>query len=82
MTTALKVPHSHYTPAVAPHCHRMQCVKRSKSTVSDGMQAQELRDAGKDPYAYNFDRTHMAAALHEQFASLENGHEAELGVRP
>ena len=46
------------------------------------MQAQELRDAGKDPYAYSFDRTHMAAALHEQFASLENGHEAELGVRP
>ena len=43
------------------------------------MQAQQLRDAGKEPYAYNFDRTHMAADLHEQFASLENGHEAELG---
>ncbi|CAK0785539.1 hypothetical protein CVIRNUC_008749 [Coccomyxa viridis] len=41
--------------------------------------AQQLRDAGKEPYAYNFDRTHMAADLHEQFASLENGHEAELG---
>ena len=44
------------------------------------MQAQELRDAGKEPYAYNFERTHMAAALHEQFTSLENGHEAELEV--
>ncbi|CAL5224424.1 g7107 [Coccomyxa viridis] len=40
--------------------------------------AQELRDAGKEPYAYSFERTHMAAALHEQFASLENGCEAEL----
>ncbi len=43
-------------------------------------QAQELRDAGKEPYAYSFERTHMAAALHEQFASLENGCEAELEV--
>ena len=60
----------------------MQCLDRSQSTEFDGMQAQELRDAGKDPYAYSFDRTHMAAALHEQFASLENGHEAELEVRP
>ena len=60
----------------------MQRVKRSQFTESDGAQAQELRDAGKEPYAYNFDRTHMAAALHEQFASLENGHEAELGVCP
>ena len=46
------------------------------------MQAQQLRDAGKEPYAYNFVRTHMAADLHKQFASLENGHEAELGVCP
>ena len=43
-------------------------------------QAQELRDAGKEPYAYTYDRTHMAAALHEQFTSLENGCEAELEV--
>jgi len=46
----------------------------------DYIQAQDLRDAGKEPYAYSFERTHMAAALHEQFASLENGHEAELEV--
>lgn len=46
------------------------------------LQAQELRDAGKEPYAYSFDRTHMAAALHEQFTSLENGREAELQVDP
>lgn len=43
-------------------------------------QAQDLRNAGKEPYAYSFERTHMAAALHEQFASLENGCEAELEV--
>jgi hypothetical protein len=44
------------------------------------MQAQELKKAGKEPYAYKFDRTHMAAALHEQFATLEDGHAAELEV--
>jgi lysyl-tRNA synthetase class II len=44
------------------------------------MQAQELRDAGKEPYAYRFDRTHLAAALHEQFKDLPDGEVADLQV--
>lgn len=58
----------------------MQSVSHQASHVHGPIQAQDLRDAGKEPYAYSFERTHMAADLHEQFASLENGHEAELKV--
>jgi len=69
-----------------PPCCHLQAQARCKLFPSQHfmcmnyIQAQDLRDAGKEPYAYSFERTHMAAALHEQFASLENGHEAELEV--
>lgn len=33
----------------------------------------DLRSAGQDPYAYSFQRTHTAAQLQQQFASLEDG---------
>ncbi|EIE27769.1 lysyl-tRNA synthetase [Coccomyxa subellipsoidea C-169] len=44
------------------------------------MQAQDLRSAGKEPYAYTYERTHMAAALHEQFRDLPDGEMADLQV--
>jgi hypothetical protein len=45
------------------------------------MQAQELRNAGKEPYAYSYVRTHMAAELHEQFKDLPDGEMADLQVQ-
>jgi len=51
------------------------------TTGDDGiLQAQELREAGKEPYAYRYERTHMAAALHEQFKDLPDGEFADLQV--
>ncbi|BDA48390.1 Lysine-tRNA ligase [Coccomyxa sp. Obi] len=59
--------------------------KRVASSSSDKdirelriQKAQELRAAGKEPYAYQFDRTHLAAVLHEQFRDLPNGEVADL----
>ena len=43
-------------------------------------QAQALREAGQEPYAYTFERTHMAAQLQEQFRGLGNGETADLQV--
>lgn len=40
------------------------------------MQAADLRSAGKDPYAYKFTRTHLAADLHKLFEDLPAGQEA------
>ena len=37
------------------------------------MQVQQLRDLGKDPYAYKFERTHSAAQLQQQFIELPSG---------
>ena len=37
------------------------------------VQVAELRAAGKDPYAYSFQRTHTAQQLQEEFAGLEDG---------
>lgn len=34
---------------------------------------QQLRDLGKDPYAYKFERTHSAAQLQQQFEDLPSG---------
>ena len=41
------------------------------------LKAADLRAAGKDPYAYTFNRTHMAKELHELFQDLPNGQQAE-----
>ncbi|MDO9557626.1 MAG: lysine--tRNA ligase [Coriobacteriia bacterium] len=38
---------------------------------------EELRERGEQPYKDRFDRTHAAAALCEQYASLEDGTETE-----
>ena len=37
------------------------------------VQVQQLRDLGKDPYAYKFERTHSAAQLQQQFEDLPSG---------
>ncbi len=52
----------------------------SVSMERNGVQAQDLRNAGKEPYAYTYERTHMAAALHEQFRDLPDGEMADLQV--
>ena len=41
------------------------------------MQVQQLRNLGKDPYAYKFDRTHTSAQLQQQFEQLPAGQVAE-----
>jgi lysyl-tRNA synthetase class II len=41
-------------------------------------QAQELREAGKEPYAYRFDRTHYTDDLQRQFEGLAAGERAPL----
>ncbi len=41
------------------------------------MQVQQLRDMGKDPYAYKFDKTHTVAQLHEEHRDLPAGQLAE-----
>jgi lysyl-tRNA synthetase, class II len=38
---------------------------------------EQLRSSGLNPYAYAFERTDLAAALHSRFANLENGSEVE-----
>lgn len=43
-------------------------------------QAQELRASGREPYAYRFARTHMAAELQQRFLSLPAGEVADLQV--
>ena len=40
----------------------------------------DLKQLGLNPYAYNWDVTHQAAALQEKFAELPNGEEADLEV--
>lgn len=38
----------------------------------------QLREANEDPYAFRFDRTHFAAALHEEHEGLDAGTVADL----
>ncbi len=38
---------------------------------------QELRASGREPYAYNFNRTHTAAELHQLHVGLGDGLHAE-----
>ncbi|CAD7702518.1 unnamed protein product [Ostreobium quekettii] len=40
--------------------------------------AQQLREAGQEPYAYSFDRTHTAQELQDKYAYLGAGEGAEL----
>ena len=42
------------------------------------MQVRELREAGKNPFAYSFKRTHLASKLQEEHKDLANGTVAEL----
>lgn len=63
----------------ASHYTFMYCKQFSTGHVGE-LQAQELREAGKEPYAYRYERTHMAAALHEQFKGLPDGESADLQV--
>jgi len=42
--------------------------------------AQQLRQAGLNPYAYGWDVTHRASQLQEQYATLGNGEEVEAEV--
>ena len=37
------------------------------------LQVEDLRAAGREPYAYSFQRTHTAAELQAQFGDLEAG---------
>lgn len=39
--------------------------------------AEELRSSGRDPYAYNFYRTHTAQELQLKYEDLENGQQVE-----
>lgn len=43
--------------------------------------AEALRAAGRNPFAYTFERTHLAAALQATYADLPNGGEAGDDVR-
>ena len=42
---------------------------------------EDLRQAGLEPYAYRFDRTHYTSELQEQYKSLADGAEDEAGAR-
>lgn len=42
--------------------------------------AEQIRQAGLNPYAYRWDVTHRAAQLQEQYATLGNGEEVEVDV--
>lgn len=42
------------------------------------MQIRELREANKNPFAYNFQRTHFANELQEEHKDVQNGTVAEL----
>lgn len=44
------------------------------------IQAVELRSTGREPYAYRFVRTHMAAELQRRFQDLPAGEVADLQV--
>ena len=50
-------------------------------SLRPGGQAQELRAAGKEPYAYGYARTHLAAQLQEQFRDLGDGESADVQAR-
>ena len=39
-----------------------------------------IRHAGGEPYPYRFDRTALAAELHEEFGSLEAGKQADVVI--
>lgn len=41
--------------------------------MSVRLQVAQWREAGKEPYAYSFQRTHMAAQLQELHADLPAG---------
>lgn len=43
------------------------------ATLHAYAQAQQLRGAQQEPYAYRFDRTHHAAQLQQQYSDLGNG---------
>lgn len=45
--------------------------------VSYRLQAQQLRAAAQEPYAYRFDRSHYTADVQQQYAGLEPGQEDE-----
>ena len=44
-------------------------------------QVEDLRQAGLEPYAYRFDRTHYTSELQEQYKSLADGAEDEAGTK-
>ena len=44
------------------------------------MQVRQLREANKEPYAFSFARTHLAAALHSEHTDLPAGSVAELAA--
>ena len=44
------------------------------------IQAVELRSSGREPYAYRFARTHMAAEVQRRFQDLPAGEVADLQV--
>lgn len=52
-------------------------VKSASCILPCVVQVQQLRDMGKDPYAYKFDKTHTVAQLHEQHRDLPAGQLAE-----
>jgi lysyl-tRNA synthetase class 2 len=41
------------------------------------VQAQQLRAAAQEPYAYRFDRSHYTSDVQQQYAHLEAGQEDE-----
>ena len=44
------------------------------------LQVRQLREANKEPYAFSFARTHLAAALHDEHRDLPPGSVAELAA--
>lgn len=42
------------------------------------LQIKQLREASKEPFAFNFERTHLATALQEEHKDLAAGTVAEL----
>lgn len=41
----------------------------------------DLQNSGIEPYAYKFERSHKAAAIHKQYQSLENAEESQDEIR-
>lgn len=54
-----------------------QCYMRPPPSRRSSPGVQELRAAGREPYAYNFPRTHSAAELQTLHAGLADGAVAE-----